>query len=269
MSEASRQGDIGKSLQYQRSITGHRTTRSMKPMQVQPRHLARVRLLFIGRSVDLEQRRGARGRGKSFDHRERSRQTRLVPDEQMPVSVFAQRDFAAWADCLDLITDSGSAYPIRPRSRAMERHVDEHRCSRCIERADRIATIDHSVAALWDSQHQVLTWHVVKAVEARSSQDDAVQRGGECSGLDHLEVPKGGVGQWPTGAAHEVKHSIRGHVEEVYQFMVRFVCNVPAPCWPWKPGCRATVQSRHHGMIHSPVENRPKGGADVEENPIL
>ena len=54
MTDASRQGDIGKSLEYRRSITRHRTTRSVKPTEVQPLHPVRVGLLFIGSSVDLE-----------------------------------------------------------------------------------------------------------------------------------------------------------------------------------------------------------------------
>jgi hypothetical protein len=108
----------------------------------------------------------------------------------MPVSVLVQRDFAAWADCLDLITDSGASDPIRSRSCAMERHVEDNRRSRDVEGTDRITTIDDSAAGLGHSQHQILTWHIAKIVEAWSRQDDAPKGGGEWSCLNHFEMPE-------------------------------------------------------------------------------
>ena len=92
---------------------------------------------------------------------------------------------------------------------------------RLIEGTDRIATIHHSVTGLWHPQHQILTCHVTKTIEARTSQDDAVHSGGKRSRVNHLKMPEGGVGQRPTRQAHQVQNSISGHRDEVYQEMIR------------------------------------------------
>jgi hypothetical protein len=76
-------------LEDGRRITGLRTTKSVNPTDVDPWGMVRSEFLLVGGSVDLQQGYRDRQGRQRFNHRERSRQPRLVTHEEVPVSILS------------------------------------------------------------------------------------------------------------------------------------------------------------------------------------
>ncbi len=206
-------------LEDGRRITGLRTTKSVNPTDVDPRGMVRSEFLLVGGSVDLQQGYRDRQGRQRFNHRERSRQPRLVTHAEVPVSILSEGDLAPGANGIDPVSDPSGTDPIGTRSCAMQRDVDGDGGTNRIESADRVATIHDSVADQRYPEHQVLSCRVAKSIEVGSGQDHPVEGRGKGSRFNHLERPKGGVGQRSSRDAHQVQQPVSRHVEEVYQEM--------------------------------------------------